>query len=134
MSLEESNVDRIKELYRLYAAGEIDPVIDALHEDVRWCSAGSADQLPWLGQCYGRDGVIRYFETLRQNLSVERYEPKYFVAQGDRVVSVVELTVRDLNSGRGGALEKADVFRLRDGKILEFDEFYDTAGVAALRA
>ena len=133
MTIEDDNVARIKELYRLYALGEVDPVFAALDDDVCWHSVGPQDFLPWTGQCTGKDGVRQYFEAVRAQVAVESYDPQYFVAQEDRVVAIVKLMVRDNETGRASLIEKADVFRLRDGKITEFTEFGDMAAVANLR-
>lgn len=133
MSIEDDNVARIKDLYRQYAQGEIEPVFAALADDVCWHSVGPDDLVPWTGQCTGIEGVKRYFQSVRDHVTVESYEPQYFIAQGDRVVAIVKLQVRDNESGRASMIEKADVFRLRDGKIAEFTEFGDMAAVANLR-
>lgn len=132
MTSADDNVTLLRALYRAYGEGDIEPVIAALDEDVRWCSMGSTGDLPWLGQCHGFDGVVNYFQTLAENITVNRYEPAYFVADGDRVVAIVTLSITHNATGRSSTFEKADVFLFRGGKILEFTEFYDTAGVAAL--
>ena len=133
MTIEDRNVERIKELYRQYGEGQIEPVIAALDEDVCWHSVGPDGYLPWCGRCVGREGVRRYFDTVRENVTVERYEPLYFVAQGDRVVAVINLSVRDNTTGRISDIDKVDIFRMRDDRILEFTEFGDMAAVASLR-
>ena len=132
MTSTDDNIACLKELYQAYGEGNIEPVIAALDEDVRWCSMGSTGDLPWLGQCHGFEGVVNYFQTLAASITVNSYEPEYFVADGDRVVAIVSLSITHNATGRTSNFEKADVFRFRDGKILEFTEFYDTAGVAAL--
>jgi ketosteroid isomerase-like protein len=133
MTPEDRNVARIRELYGLYAQGQIEPVLAALDESVCWRSVGPTGYLPWCGECTGQDGVRRYFEAVRDSVTVETYEPQYFVAQGDRVVAVIRLRVRDNATGRAETIDKVDIFRIRDGKIREFTEFGDMAAVAALR-
>ena len=53
------------------------------------------------------------------------------IAQDDRVVVVSRVAFKSRITGKVAQSPKADIFRFRDGKIVEFIEFFDTAAAAA---
>ena len=54
-----------------------------------------------------------------------------YIAQGDRVVVIGRMAWRNRATGKVAETPKLDVWRLRDGKAVDFVEFYDTARAAA---
>ncbi|GAA0586699.1 hypothetical protein GCM10009416_26520 [Craurococcus roseus] len=114
-------------LYAEYGRGNRAAVFEALAEDVDWRSVGPA-QVPWSGSYAGPDGVRSYFERLDSAVQVLRYEVERTVAQGEWVTALVRVRVRFPATGVERDFAAANVMRLRDGRILEFREFFDTAG------
>jgi ketosteroid isomerase-like protein len=100
--------------------------MEALDQDVVWHSVGDA-ALPWAGLHRGRAGVEAYFARLDPEVRITGYELERIIAQGEWVVALARVRVRFLKDGSERSFDKADVFRLRDGRIAEFREFYDTA-------
>jgi ketosteroid isomerase-like protein len=47
------------------------------------------------------------------------------------VVALCDVSFRHKRTGKVATSPKVDVHRFRDGKISEFFEYYDTAGLAA---
>src|SRR6266536_1232869 len=70
----------------------------------------------------------RYFAS---TLDYTTFEPREFIAQNDKVVSLVysEATVRD--TGRAFVNPEAHVWTIRDGKLARFQSYHDTAAAAA---
>ena len=56
------------------------------------------------------------------------YRVDEYIAQGDRVVALGQVSFKHKKTGKTLATPKADFHKFRDGKISEFFEFYDTAG------
>ena len=54
-----------------------------------------------------------------------------YIAQGDRVVVISRITWRFKKTGKVVSTPKADVWRLANGKAVEYFEYYDTAQVHA---
>lgn len=126
MTNTDSNVAMLQETYKRYAKEGIGPVLDHLTDDVVWNSYGPCD-LPWCGQHIGRDGVSSFYERLEGVLSIVKYDVHQVIAQGEWVVALATVTAQSKASGRTESFEKADVFRMRDGQISEFREYYDSA-------
>lgn len=87
--------------------------------------------VPLAGKRTGRDGVREFFATLARDQEVIEFEPREFVAQGDKVVSLGHYQWRVKDTGRDFASDFAHVFTIRDGKVTGFREYFDSAAVAA---
>jgi len=59
------------------------------------------------------------------------YEVHQLVAQDDAVFARCSTSWRNKRTGKTFDTPKADFWRLRDGKIVEFYEYFDTAQVMA---
>jgi ketosteroid isomerase-like protein len=59
------------------------------------------------------------------------YRVDEYVAQGDRVVAIGFTSWRNKLTGKIAATPKIDIWRMKDGKAVEFSEFYDTARLYA---
>ncbi|WP_426956558.1 nuclear transport factor 2 family protein [Muricoccus radiodurans] len=126
------NVALLQGLYAEYAAGNRAPFFNAMAEDLTFISAGGGG-LPWSGTWHGTAGVGTYFSRLDETVQVRSYTVEHVIAQGEWVVALAKLRLAFHGSDREFELEKADFHRLRDGKLVEFREFYDSAFVCACR-
>jgi uncharacterized protein len=82
-----------------------------------------------------REEFGRYFEGLRTDWEMIHYTTDQFVAEGAVVVMRGSTAWRHRKTGREVDTPKADFVTFRDGKIVEFYEFYETAALlAALQA
>ncbi len=79
----------------------------------------------------GKEEAKRYFEGLGSEWEIVEYEPAEFIAEGDRVAMRGRCVARCKRTEKIVDMPKADFFRFRDGKIVEFFEFYDTAKILA---
>ena len=63
---------------------------------------------------------------------MEHFTVDEFIAQGDRVVALGSTGWRDRKTGKSFDTPKVDIWRLKDGRAVEFMEFYDTAMLKAV--
>lgn len=117
---------RLQGLYAEYGRGNRAAILDALAEDVVWTSV-AGPELPWGGTFHGRAGVADYFARIDATVQVSGYAVEQVVAQGEWVVALGRCHIRVLATGAEHDFAKADITRMRDGRIAEFREFYDTA-------
>ena len=68
---------------------------------------------------------------MNEVFDIQRFEPKEFIVQGDRAVVLGSETARVRASGTVLELDWVHVFALRGGKVVSFEEFFDTAAVVA---
>lgn len=129
----QQNKQRVQESYRLYQNGDIRGIIERCHDDIEWTSPES-DVLPFAGSFHGKQGIADFFSRLDATLQATRFEPREFVAEGDKVVVLGQATWLAKPTGRSFDVPWVHVFTMRDGKVARFEAFTDTAaGERALR-
>ena len=107
--------------------------MNLLADDVRWRSlGGGAAGMEFTGTCQCKDDVRNYFVGLAQDWEMQHYTPEHYVAEGEWVVMRGTCGWRHRRTNKVVETPKADFLRLKNGKVVEFHEFYDTA--AALQA
>lgn len=135
MTPEERNVALLRPLYEAWNAtkgASFGSFLEILADDVDWRSlADGGVGMEFTRSCTTKEDVRRYFEGMGRDWEMLHYTVDDYVAQGDRVVALGRCGFRHRRTGRIVETEKADVVRIRDGRVISFFEFYDTAGVDA---
>ena len=126
---EQQNVKVVQDAYAAFGRGDISALLDSLSENVEWHLPGEG-LIPQAGVYHGRDGVARFFQTLDQTTEFSAFKPSEFVAQGDRVIALGWYRGKAKATGRSFEAHWAMSFLVRDGKILKFQEYTDTAAIA----
>jgi uncharacterized protein len=124
-----TNVEVVQETYEAVGRGDIPALLDLLTDDVEWTFQGPS-VIPFAGTRRGREGVAEFFSLVGETLEFERFEPREFVAQGDKVVVLGFERSAVKPTGRSFEQEWAHVYKLRDGKVAEFLALEDTAAHA----
>jgi len=70
---------------------------EVMADDIEWVNPGDPDDDPNAGTFKGKEAVLGWFGGLASTLDYTTFEPREFIAQNDKVVSLVyaEATVRD---------------------------------------
>ena len=130
----EDNRAVVQRGYDAFGRGDIAGLLNLLDEDIQWVAPGPPE-LPTSGRRRGRQQVAEFFQGVDTLFEIQRFEPHTFVAEGDRVVVLGTETARVKATGKILDTEWAHTFTIRDGKVVAFQEYIDTAAlVAELRA
>ena len=127
---EQQNLEIIRRGYEAFGRGDLDALLSLFADNIEWVSPGPAD-LPTAGTRRGRQQVADFFRILDELFEFQRFEPKTFIAQDDRVVVLGEDTARIKATGKVLDSAWAHAFSLRDGKVASFHEYIDTAAIVA---
>lgn len=131
---EQDNRALVQRGYDAFGRGDIPALLELLAEDVQWETPGPPE-LPTAGSRRGRQQVSEFFETINSLYDLQGFEAQAFVAEGDRVVVLGTETARVKATGKVLNTNWAHAFTVRDGQIVAFQEYLDTAAVMAeLRA
>jgi ketosteroid isomerase-like protein len=127
----EENTRLVKSAYEAFGRGDMPALAEVMTDDIEWVSPGDPDDDPNAGTFNGKEAVLGWFGGLASTLDHKAFEPREFIAQDDKVVSLVytELVVRA--TGRSFANHEAHVWTFRDGKLARFQLYGDTAAAAA---
>ena len=131
---EQQNIEIVRRGYEAFGHGDMNTLLGLFDEQVEWISPGPAD-LPTAGRRTGRQQIAEFFSVLNDTFEIQRFEPREFIAQGDRVVVTGVDTSRVKATGKVIEGEWAHIFTLKDGKVVRIQEYVDTAeAVVELRA
>jgi ketosteroid isomerase-like protein len=126
---EAENTTLVKAAYAAFGRGHIQGVLDTLHSDVVWSAViGASPAVPMAGERRGQAAVGEFFRTLAKSITFEVFDPREFVAQGDKVVVLGYYKARTM-TGRPFASDWVMVFTVVNGKITRFQEFTDVAAL-----
>jgi uncharacterized protein len=123
---EQQNVKLVQQAYECFGRGDIQGVLNSLSDQVEWRTP-KPEGVPFGGEYRGRDGVARFFSELSQHEEITHFEPREFVAQGDSVVVHGYYASRVKATGRKAESEWVNWFTIRNGKVVKFQQFHDTA-------
>jgi ketosteroid isomerase-like protein len=127
---EQENVGVARDAYAAFQRGDIPGLIELLADDIDWWVPGEPEQIPQAGRVSGRAAVGEFFGRLAESEEITHFEPREFIAQGDKVVVTGNYKGRTRPAGRDYDLDWLHVFTVRDGRIAAFREYLDTAALA----
>ena len=120
----------VQQAYNNFQTGDIDALISLMSDDVTW-RLPEIEGVPFAGSRSTRAGVADFFQILATDQESVRFEPREMIAQGDKVASIGSYTWKVKSTDREYQCDFCHVFTIRDGKIVAFEEFTDTAAAAA---
>jgi ketosteroid isomerase-like protein len=126
MSQEQANLDLLRRIYAAYDQRDAQPMIDALAEDCRYYSMEPSDLLRFGSAYLGKAGFIQALADVGADWEVVYYRPTRMLADADHVVVLADVAFRHRSTGVLVEIDKVDTWRLRDGRIVHFKEYYDT--------
>lgn len=126
---EETNIKLVKEGYDNFGSGDIPGLLKRFADNIEWTTP-TVEGADFTGRRNGLDAVTEFFSLLNDNEEFSNFEPKEFIAQGDRVVVLGTSTGTVKPTGRNFTTDWVHIFTVRNEKITNFLEFFDTAVVA----
>ena len=130
MSAEE-NTRLAQSGYEAFGRGDMAALAELMADDIEWVVPGDPADNPDAGTFKGKEAVMGWFGGLGSNLDFTTFEPREFIAQNDKVVSLVYAEATARKTGRTLINHEAHVWTFRDGKVARFQIYEDTGAVAA---
>lgn len=123
----QDNVDRAKAMYEAFARGDVPAVLGAFDPQIEWNEAENhiyADKNPYIGPQAVLEGV---FMRIGGEWSTFSAVPEEILGSGDTVIS--RGRYRGTYKATGNRLDAqfVHVLKFRDGKIVRFQQYTDTA-------
>lgn len=125
------STDIVRALYAAFAHGDVPGVLGAFDPQIQWREAENflyADGNPYTGPQAVAEGVFQRLASDVENFAVL---PEHYVEDGDTVA--VEGRYQGLMKATGTPVDAqfAHFWRLRDGKVIGFQQYTDTRQWAA---
>lgn len=128
------NLNALKRCYELWndTKGEsVDAWLDLFDDTVDFRSLAMAQDpsVDFTKPCCSKAEVIQYLTGLKADWSMEHYTIDEYVVDGDRICAYGSTAWTNKRTGKSIDTPKLDFVKFKDGKIVFFYEFYDTAGL-----
>lgn len=123
-----TNLNIIADHYSASARQDLTSMMADVAPDVRWTEMAG---FPCAGTWVGPEQIVEHvFTALGSEWSDYRFELAELIDAGDRVVGVGLYSGTYRKTGKSMKARVAHIWRLKDGKIVEFEQFTDTLFVA----
>ena len=124
--MSEQNKSVVNQAYSNFKSGNINALLDLMADDVSW-TLPVMGGVPFAGTRSGRASVGEFFATVDSTQESLTFDPRELIAEGDKVVALGSYQWRVKSNSREFGGDFAHVFTIRDGKIVAFNEYMDTA-------
>ena len=128
---EDANTRTVQEIYSAFGKGDIPFILSTLADQLEWVHHGPPTIIPWAKTRHTREEVAEFFAALSGALEVQQFEPRTYVAQGDKVVALGYFRARSKSTGRTFEEHWAMEWTFQDGKVTAYRAYDDTAAMAA---
>jgi len=128
MSMTDSNKELVQSLYSSFARGDVPAVVGIMHPEIAWAEAEGNPYQPTGAPWIGPDAIVQnLFVKLASEWDGFTVHPVSYHPSGDAVV--VEGRYRGTFKATGSVIDAqfCHVWRIRDARIANFQQFTDTA-------
>ncbi len=116
----------VNDLYAAYRGRNFQRIAEIIDEDVDWVIHGPVQVFPFAGPRRGRTAVLEALGSIAKDYSLESYQPRVVIVEGDQAAVLSDAVFQQRETGRTVTLQIADFLRFRNGRLVEFREFSDT--------
>ncbi|AFU69187.1 NTF2_like superfamily protein [Psychroflexus torquis ATCC 700755] len=126
-----TNLTIIENLYKAFATGDMPTVVGHMDSNIIWNEAESnslADCNPYIGSEAVLNGVFARIGGMYESFAlhnIELHEMSY-----DKVFATLRYTLKVKATGKEVDVQAAHLWNLKDGKIIEFQQYVDTKKLA----
>ncbi|HEY1337311.1 MAG TPA: nuclear transport factor 2 family protein [Bryobacteraceae bacterium] len=121
----QDNVNIARKAYADFQRGDIAAILAVLDDSIEWSTPGDAS-LPTAGTRRGKAAVAEFFKVVGETWDFDKFEPRDYLADGDRVVALGHYDARCRTTGRRASADWAMAWEFRNGKVTHFQEYTDT--------
>src|SRR5262245_23182251 len=125
------HVKTIQAIYEAFGRNDLGAILERVTDDTSWGFNGGRSDVPWHGPYRSKKELPRFFQAMGQHLSIEGFEPRRFITQGDDVIAHIAIRYTVKSTGRRVDEEQLHWWSLRDGKVARLVHFEDTAQVVS---
>lgn len=120
------NTKIVQEGYAKFTSGDIEGLLELFSEDIHW-KTPVINGSPFNSEVHGLDKVREFFGTLNEAEEFTNFEPREYITEDNRVVVLGRSAGKVVSTGRTFETDWTHIFTVKDGKITNFLEFFDTA-------
>lgn len=117
----------IEKFYAARVDGDMDALGEAFSAGAKFTVAGSPEFSILATTAVGQKGVMALLQTMTDTFALEDFEIVDMLIDGNKAAVRWRATAHLVTSGQSYETELADFIEIKDGKVVSFTEFLDTA-------
>ena len=125
-----ANVEVVKKGFERFLAGDIPGFIELLSPDIEWDHRGPEGP-PFNRMYNGRNGAAEFFKTLGESEEAIVFEPREYVGDGDRVLTLGYFKWKVKSTGKEWDSNFAFAYTVKDGLVTHWQPFFNLSAEAA---
>ncbi|CAA0081094.1 Uncharacterised protein [Zhongshania aliphaticivorans] len=123
--LEEDNLAVTKELFARFGAGDVDGIVELLHDDAHIEFYGPSE-IPYAGDYNGLEECRKFFTTVLSSVNIHVFDAEEFICENDKVIVVGSLRLTTKANGNEIKSPFVHVITCKDNKWIWFRDFMNT--------
>ena len=128
-NISSGNIQTVQQLYSAFAERNITKILSLLSFDVEWGEPPNPFN-PAAGTRYGHEGFLEWLNIGRDAEDILLLEPKKFLADEDSVAVFGFMKCLAKATGKIYESDFIHLVTLKEGKVVKFQEFFDTFAAA----
>lgn len=126
-----TNTEIIQACFAAFQRGDIPTILNLCDDNVEWVEPGDPKSIPFAGHGKDKSSAAEFFRILGETTETVKFEPQHFVGSEDRAVGFGSWEFRAKATGKIVRTDVAVDFRLRNGKVIRWQGYYDTSATQA---
>ena len=122
-----SNAQLMRDLYDVFSRGDVSTVLGAMDAGIEWREAEGNPYEPSGDAWRGLEAVRKLFMRLGTEWDGFAVDPREFHDAGSVVVVEARYTGTYKQTGKSLDAQVCHVWKIRDGKLMSFHQYVDTA-------
>jgi hypothetical protein len=124
------NVEIVKGAYDAFGRGDMAAVLGAMDPAIEWRQAEGNPYMPSGEAWVGPDAILNnLFMRIGNDWDGFKVQPKTYHDAGDTVVVELRYSGTSKATGKGMDAQACHIWEVRDGRIMSFQQYLDTAKV-----
>ena len=123
------NIKTVQSLYAAFQKRDVNAILTMLSPDVEWSEPENPHN-PAGGTRHGQAGFLDWLRIGNESEEILTLQPLEFLSNAESVAVVGHSTCRVRTTGRQYATDFVHLITFRNGKIVRFQEFFDTYAAA----
>jgi ketosteroid isomerase-like protein len=118
----------LRHLYDCYRRGDLSSFPELVAPECEWIFPGDAAVLPWAGSYRGLE-IFEFAKRIVGSIAYEHFEDHTYLPSGESVTVLLRERCRVLRTGSVFTNDIAAVATVRDGRLVRYVEYSDTAAM-----
>jgi uncharacterized protein len=123
------NLGIVKKVFEAYGNEDVETGLKFMSDDIELQHPMPQETWSWAGKQSGKEKMVAFYAGLAEIVDFQIFETLEYIADGDKVAVITHEKNRFKSTGKSFEHEFIQLLTLKDGKIIQWRIFEDTAPI-----